>query len=109
MRTSLVIAGLLGAVAACPAAAGLVDTPECRQALAVANRYVEAVAARDKKFVPGDIATNCRLLRQNLDDMVKAVGPMDRCMSGRDHSENVGQMNASIGDIREVLAAKCSN
>jgi hypothetical protein len=109
MRMLLVITVLLGAVAAGSAVGGLVDTPECRQALATANRHVEAVAAREKKFVPGDMTTNCRLLRQNLDDMTKAIRPMDRCMTGHDHSENVGQMAASIGDIRQVLAAKCPN
>lgn len=108
MRSMKVIFGLVAATAGAPAAAGLVDTPECRQALATANRYVQAVAAREKKFVHGDLATNCQLLRQNLDDMMRAVGPMERCMTGHDRGENVGQMNASIGDIRQVLAAKCA-
>jgi hypothetical protein len=87
--------------------AELRDTPECRRDLTVANRLIAGVAAREKQFVPGDLAKNCALLERNLDDMVKARGPMDRCMTGHDRGENVGQMDASIGDIREVLANKC--
>jgi hypothetical protein len=87
--------------------AELRDTPECRHDLAVANALIAGVAARDKQFVPGDLAKNCALLQRNLADMVKARGPMDRCMTGHDRGENVGQMDASIGDIREVLANKC--
>jgi hypothetical protein len=89
------------------ASAELRDTPECRRDLTVANRLIAGVAARDKQFVPGDLAKNCALLQRNLADMVKARGPMDRCMTGHDRGENVGQMDASIGDIREVLANKC--
>jgi hypothetical protein len=54
-----------------------------------------------------DIPGACRLLRQNLDDMVRARGPMDRCVTGHDRGENVAQIDASIGDIRDVLARNC--
>lgn len=94
-------------LAAEPALADIVQTPECRRDLTVANKLIAGIAARDKQFVPGDLAKNCALLQQNLDDMVKARDPMARCMTGHDRGENVGQMDASIGDIREVLANKC--
>jgi hypothetical protein len=94
-------------LAAAPALADILQTPECRRDLTVANRLIAGIAARDKQFVPRDLAKNCALLQRNLDDMVKARDPMARCMTGHDHSENVGQMDASIGDIREVLANKC--
>ena len=56
----------------------------------------------------GNLALNCRLLRQNLDDMLKARDPMDfACITGHDHDENLGQIDASIGDIRAALAQKC--
>ena len=90
-----------------PALADIVDTPACRRDLAGANALISAIAAREKEFVVGDLVKNCALLRRNLTDMVKARGPMDRCMTGHDHGENLGQIDASIGDIRAVLAAKC--
>jgi hypothetical protein len=86
----------------------MTDTPACRHDLASANRLIEAMQARDKDFVAGDLVTNCRLLRQNLADMVKARDPMNRCLTGHEHGETVGQMDASIGDIRLALANKCA-
>jgi hypothetical protein len=89
------------------AAADLVNTPECQRDLARANALITAIAAREKQFVPGDLAKNCTLLKQNLDDLLKAREPMDRCITGHDHGENLGQMDDSIDDIRAVLADKC--
>jgi hypothetical protein len=99
LATMLTVAG---------AAADIVQTPECRRDLTAANALIAGIAARDKQFVPGDLARNCALLRRNLADVVKAREPMSRCMTGHDRGENVGQMDASIGDIREVLANKCA-
>jgi hypothetical protein len=99
--------GLVTLLAAGTAAAETLDTPQCRRDLTAANRLIEAIAARDKQFVPGDMARNCQLLRQNLTDMVAAREPMNRCLKGHEHGETVGQMNDSIEDIRAVLANKC--
>ena len=48
-----------------------------------------------------------RLLRQNLRDMSEAREPMARCMTGHEHGENVGQMDALIGDISFILSTRC--
>ena len=102
---------LLGAailLAAGPAGwAGVVDTPDCRRDLALADRLVHGVRLREHSVQPGDFVGLCRLLRQNLQDMTRAREPMARCMTGHDQGENVGQMDASIGDIRFVLAKHC--
>jgi hypothetical protein len=103
----LVHAATLALAASGPALADMVKTPECQRDLAAANVLIEAVAVREKQFVAGDLAKNCRLLRQNLADMIQAREPMDRCVTGHDHGEDLGQMDASIGDIRALLADKC--
>ena len=54
-----------------------------------------------------DLVKNCALLKQNLIDMTRARGPLDRCVTGHDHGENLGQIDASMEDIRAVLADKC--
>ncbi len=107
--------GLLGmavwpavSVAASAALAGIIDTPECRRDLATADRLVHAVRLRENSVRPGDFDGLCRLLRQNLQDMAQAREPMARCMTGHDQGENVGQMDASIGDIRFVLSRHCA-
>ena len=92
---------------AAPAWAGVVDTPECRRDLALADRLVHGVRLRENSVQKGDFVGLCRLLRRNLQDMTRAREPMARCMTGHDLGENVGQMDASIGDIRYVLANHC--
>jgi len=106
-RATTLASALAALLAAGPAAADLVGTPDCRRDLAAANGLINAIAAREKQFVPGNLPKNCALLRQNLVDMVKAREPMDRCITGHDHGENLGQMDASIDDIRALLAEKC--
>ena len=61
--------GLAAMLASGPAMADAVNTPECRRDLAAANRHIEAIRAREKRFVPGNLTRNCPLLRQNLADM----------------------------------------
>ena len=87
--------------------ADTLKTPDCQRDLASANALILAIAAREKQFVPDNLEKNCRLLRQNLADLVRARAPLARCLTGYDLSENVGRMDGSIGDIRTVLADKC--
>ncbi|MGD0187202.1 MAG: hypothetical protein ABSC25_18400 [Roseiarcus sp.] len=102
MRRALTALFLLAL--ASPAAA---QSGTCARDLADADALVAAVQAREKDFSENDDAKNCRLLRQNRADMVAATAIMRRCLTGHDRSENVGQMEDSLGDIDAVLAAKC--
>src|SRR5260370_33740896 len=89
---------LLAVVAlALPAVADVVDSPECRRDMATASRLIEAVAGRENSVRPGDLVGLCRLLRLNLQDMTRAREPMNRCLIGHSHGENVGRKDASIG------------
>ncbi len=83
------------------------QSASCARDLADADALVAAVQARDKDFTDNDDAKNCRLLRQNRADMIVATQAMKRCLTGHDRSENVGQMEDSLGDVDAVLAAKC--
>ncbi len=102
MRRALAALFLL----ACTSPAGA-QSATCARDLADADALVRAVQARDKDFVENDDAKNCRLLRQNRADMIVAAEAMKRCLTGHDRSENVGQMEDSLGDVDAVLAAKC--
>ena len=94
-------------LAAAPASAAEIEPPECPAGLAEADRLIEGVGARDKEFVANDVARNCRLLRQNLADMVRARAPMNRCLTGAERNEKLGRIDGSISEIRDVLAIKC--
>jgi len=107
LRATAIASALASMLVGAPGFADILDTPECQRDLAAANALITGIAARERQFVPGNLTKNCGLLKQNLTDLIKAREPMDRCMSGHDHTENIGQMDASIGDIRAVLADKC--
>ena len=89
------------------AIAGVIDSPECHRDLAMADQLIHAVRLRENSVQPGDFVGLCRLLRQNLQDMTRAREPMARCMTGHERGENVGQMDASLDDIRFVLSKHC--
>jgi hypothetical protein len=91
-----------------PAIAGMIDSPECRRDLMMADQLIHAVRLRENSVQPGDFVGLCRLLRQNLQDMTRAREPMARCMTGHERGENVGQMDASLDDIRFVLSQHCA-
>jgi hypothetical protein len=103
---------LLLAFAAIPALAGharagSLDTPQCRQDLPRAAALVDAVAARDRKGPVRDPAQLCRLLRLNERDMAESRAIMARCLTGHDLGENVGQMDASLEDVRALIRQRC--
>jgi hypothetical protein len=102
-RAALLISLLIGP----SALASHLDTPECQRDLAVAGQLVKGIAKREGSVKPGDIAGACALLQQNLPEMIKARNAMDRCLTGHDLGENVGQMDASIEDIRYALRRRC--
>jgi hypothetical protein len=107
MHATLAAASFAALLATAAAWADTVKTPDCQRDLATANGLIDKIAAREKQFVKGDLAKNCGLLRQNLVDLTNAREPMDRCLTGHDHGENVGQIDDSIEDVRAVLADKC--
>ncbi len=104
LATAVVIAG---AVATTHAQAGIVDTPECRVRLARVSSLVDAVASRENSVPKGNMPALCKLLRTNLKDMQEARDGMAQCLTGHEKGENVAQMDASILDIRHVLARRC--
>lgn len=68
---------------------------------------VSVVAGRDRggPYAPERI---CGVLRANLRDMKESTDIMKRCMIGHALRENVGQMEASMGDVRAVIASRCN-
>ena len=82
-------------------------TPECQRQLANSVQLITAIKGREKRFAPGNMTKNCELLQQNLTDMVKAREPMDRCLTGREKDDAIGQLDASIKDMKAFYAGSC--
>ena len=80
--------------------------PQCGADLARADALVSKVAARDRGG-PVKPEAICGVLRENLRDMTEANAIMRRCMTGHALRENVGQMEASMADVRMVISKRC--
>ncbi|HMN72233.1 MAG TPA: hypothetical protein PKA55_10240 [Rhodoblastus sp.] len=94
----LILSSVAGAAAS--------DDPRCAADLRRAGDLVSAVADRDRGGPYGPQAL-CDILRTNLRDMRETTDIMRRCMTGRALSENAGQMEASMEDVRTVIAKRC--
>ena len=90
-----------------PSFAGSVDTPRCHDDRAAADRLIQGVRRRENSVHQGVWQGLCRLLRRNLRYVSKARVLMTPCLTGHDHGESIGQMDASIGDIQYVLDTRC--
>jgi hypothetical protein len=104
-------AAVLFALCASPAAAAVIRTPECQRDLAVADQLIGGIRQRETRLNAAigrnDTTAACGFLRENARDMAGARERMYRCMTGFEQRENIGQIDASLGDIRAVLAARC--
>jgi hypothetical protein len=100
--------GIVGAIpGAGPSIAGSVDTPNCHRDLTEVDQLIHGIRLRENSVQQGDSQGLCRLLQRNLRDMSKARQLMNPCLTGHDHGENIGQMDASIGNIQYVLDTRC--
>jgi hypothetical protein len=106
-RLLYILALLTFIVLASPGIAGSVSTPACNRDLAEADQLIHAIRLRENSVKEGDWPGLCRLLRQNDKDMSRARDLMNPCLTGHDHGENIGQIDASLGDIRYVLRTRC--
>jgi hypothetical protein len=104
MARSLVFVLVLATL---PAMAATVNSPACNRDLMRADQLIRGVAARENSVRKGDIAGLCRLLRLNQTEMTQARDLMNPCMTGRDQSENVGQLDASLADIKYAIGKQC--
>ncbi|MBV9572112.1 MAG: hypothetical protein JO056_12805 [Alphaproteobacteria bacterium] len=102
----VVAAALAWVVSVTPAFAG-----DCAIDMATADKLISGVRDREETLgryaKDNDMPNACKLLRQNAHDMGIARDSMNRCMTGHDRGENVAQLDASIGDIHDVIAARC--
>lgn len=83
----------------------------CQRDLATAEQRIGTVRQRERTLNAsvqrGDVAGACRLLRENQADITAARDIMAQCLTGFERRENLGQLDASLADIRDVLAARC--
>lgn len=103
----LVVLVVLALLFPLPALAATIDTPQCRADLPRAARLIDAVAARDRAGPIRDTARLCAALRLNRRDMAGAADILNRCLTGHERGENVGQLRASVADVDAAIARRC--
>ena len=94
------------ALSAAPSLVAAQEDARCGAELRRAWDLVSVVARRDRggPYPPEAI---CGVLRANLRDMKESNDIMKRCMTGHSLRENVGQMEASMGDVQMVIGKRC--
>lgn len=98
---------ILAALQTIPALAETSNTPQCLAALDDADRLMRGVEVRQMQFTAYDPTQNCRLLRDNLNDVISARGRFDHCLTGDERARNVEQLDAMIERIRAQLIGNC--
>lgn len=105
MRAFLSLVTLVLAMSA--ASAGYVDTPQCRRDLGAVDASLKATLRDLDRNKRGSPAQRCASYARHVEVMRKASGVFAQCTTGRERAENVGQMDGSIADFREIIARNC--
>lgn len=95
------------ALLASPALAGMVETPPVPRrpdARASADFRMFLATGRARRPMSARI---CATLKRNRTDMAAAAENPDRCLTGHERGENVGQLRASVADVDAVMARHC--
>lgn len=101
-------------IAAAAAAALVFASPSQAQRPPACERDLKAVDesfAETLKRLEGarnaEQAAKCTVWRQHMATMERGVAVFERCLTGQARRENVGQLQDSLEDFRELVAAKC--
>jgi len=105
MRIYFAVLSFAASVAA--ASAGYVDTPQCRRDLGATEASLAATLRDLDRNKNGSSAQRCASWRRHVEVMRNASAVYRQCSTGRERQENVGQMDGSIADFREIIARNC--
>ena len=77
---------------------------DCPTALTAADDSFRETLARLDAAAKAGKAEICAAIDHHIAVMTAARAVFDRCLSGHDRSENVGQMDGSIADFTDIRA-----
>lgn len=98
--TVLVIVALAGAAAA-------EMSPACTEDLLAVDRSFDETLARLEATAGAETPVKCAAWRHHVDVMTAGREVFRRCLAGYERSENVGQLDVSIADFLDIIAARC--
>jgi hypothetical protein len=103
MRQVFVLALLVSLAG--PAAAQM--SAACTEDLVTVDQSFDETLARLDSVTAASDREKCAAYDHHVAVMLSAREIFLRCLSGHDRSENVGQLEVSIGDFRAVIDRKC--
>jgi hypothetical protein len=85
------------------------DTPLCQNYLTTAMATMQASQARLQSVRGKQGPDLCSLTRTHYLEAVKTRAVMAQCKSGSDRTESVGQLDAAIEQLDNVISSRCSS
>lgn len=104
----VLVAGQALAMTGPALAQGTASAGFCARDLSATDTQLKATLQRLQATRSAPMATRCQAFRDHIRIMQQAAVVFDRCTTGRNRQENVGQMLGSIADWREIVARNCS-
>ena len=103
----LLLPAALAALAASPACAGQVQTPECRRDLLVAESNVRT--AREKLLASEEapIARRCTVWREHIRSSKASSAVFQRGLTDTEKRVKTAEMASTIADFEEAVAGSC--
>jgi hypothetical protein len=94
---------------ATPAQPSVAETPLCQSYLTNAMATMQATEARLQSIRGKQGADLCTLTRTHYLEAVKTRAVMAQCKSGPERAQSVGRLDATIEQLDDVIAARCSS
>lgn len=94
---------------ASPALPNVAESPLCQSYLSNAMATMQATEARLQSLRGKQGNDLCSLTRTHYLEAVKTRAVMAQCKSGPERVQSVGQLDAAIEQLDDVIAARCSS
>jgi hypothetical protein len=85
------------------------ESPLCQSYLSSAMATMQATEARLASLRGKQTGDVCSLTRTHYLEVVKTRAVMAQCKSGPDRTQSVGKLDATIEQLDDVIASRCSS
>lgn len=104
----MVIAAVMLCTLARSAAAGTLDTPECRRELADMWASMHEMLHKLRKVARASPEEKCVIYRHHMEVVRRARDVLSRCKSGRERDGDLAQMNGALEDVTGAIERGCA-
>lgn len=91
-----------------PAAAGTLDTPECKRELANMWASMHEMLHRLRSVARASQEEKCAIYRHHMEVVRRARDVLSRCKSGRERDGDLAQMDGALEDVTGAIERGCA-